>query len=132
MVVNIIGAGLAGCECAYILSKYNIKSRLYEMKPKKKSPAHVSDNFAELVCSNSLKSADITNACGLLKEEMRMLGSLFVAGKAANDIESYRHTQGGRSNGTETIYGDTRREMVRGVGLRLRPVGGSCRLGGRP
>ena len=51
-----------------------------------------------------------------------LLGSLFVAGKAANDIESYRHTQGGRSNGTETIYGDTRREMVRGVVLRLRPL----------
>lgn len=76
--VNIIGAGLAGCECAHILSKYNIKSRLYEMKPLKKSPAHVSDNFAELVCSNSLKSESLTNACGLLKEEMRMLGSLFV------------------------------------------------------
>ena len=77
-IVNIIGAGLAGCECAHILSKYNIKSRLYEMKPNKKSPAHVSDNFAELVCSNSLKSEAITNACGLLKEEMRMFGSLFV------------------------------------------------------
>ena len=77
-VVNIIGAGLAGCECAHILSKYNIKSRIYEMKPKKKSPAHVSDNFAELVCSNSLKSEALTNACGLLKEEMKMLGSLFV------------------------------------------------------
>jgi len=76
--VNIIGAGLAGCECAHILSKYNIKSRLYEMKPNKKSPAHVSDNFAELVCSNSLKSEAITSACGLLKEEMRLLGSLFV------------------------------------------------------
>ena len=77
-VVNIIGAGLAGCECAHILSRYNIKSRIYEMKPKKKSPAHVSDNFAELVCSNSLKSEALTNACGLLKEEMKMLGSLFV------------------------------------------------------
>lgn len=77
-MVNIIGAGLAGCECAYILSKYNIKCRLYEMKPVKKSPAHISDNFAELVCSNSLKSEAITNACGLLKEEMRLLGSLFV------------------------------------------------------
>ncbi len=76
--VNIIGAGLAGCECAYILSKYNIKSRLYEMKPLKKSPAHVSENFAELVCSNSLKSEALTNACGLLKEEMRLLGSIFV------------------------------------------------------
>ena len=55
-VVNVIGAGLAGCECAYILSKNNIKCRIYEMKPNKKSPAHISNNFAELVCSNSLKS----------------------------------------------------------------------------
>ena len=71
--VNIIGAGLAGCECAYILSKNNIKVNLYEMKKTKKSPAHISDNFAELVCSNSLKSDALTNACGLLKEEMRQL-----------------------------------------------------------
>ena len=77
-IVNIIGAGLAGCECAYILSKHNIKCRLYEMKPGKKSPAHHSEYFAELVCSNSLKSEQLTNACGLLKEEMRLLGSLFV------------------------------------------------------
>ena len=78
IIVNIIGAGLAGCECAYILSNHDIKSRLYEMKPMKKTPAHVSDDFAELVCSNSLKSYLLTNACGLLKEEMKMLGSLFV------------------------------------------------------
>ena len=77
-VVNVIGAGLAGTECAYILSKNGIKVRLYEMKPMKKSPAHVSDEFAELVCSNSLKSNLLTNACGLLKEEMRRLGSLFT------------------------------------------------------
>lgn len=77
-IVNIIGAGLAGCECAYILAKNGIKVNLYEMKPKCKSPAHKSDNFAELVCSNSLKSDAITNACGLLKKEMEMLDSLFV------------------------------------------------------
>lgn len=77
-VVNIIGAGLAGCECAHILSRYNIKCKLYEMKPNKKSPAHVSNDFAELVCSNSLKSEQITNACGLLKEEMKMLDSILV------------------------------------------------------
>lgn len=76
--VNIIGAGLAGCECAYILAKNGIKVNLYEMKPMHKSPAHKSDNFAELVCSNSLKSDAITNACGLLKKEMEMLDSLFV------------------------------------------------------
>src|SRR5574344_811958 len=77
-VVNVIGAGLAGCECAYILAKNNIKVKLYEMKPSKKSEAHKSDNFAELVCSNSLKSDSLTNACGLLKEEMKILDSLFV------------------------------------------------------
>ena len=77
-IVNVIGAGLAGSECAYILSKNGIRVRLYEMKPNKKSPAHVSDKFGELVCSNSLKSELLTNACGLLKEEMRRLGSLFV------------------------------------------------------
>ncbi len=76
--VNIIGAGLAGCECAYILAKNNIKVKLYEMKKIKKSEAHKSDNFAELVCSNSLKSNLLTNACGLLKYEMCKLGSLFV------------------------------------------------------
>ena len=76
--VNVIGAGLAGCECAYYLASHGVKVKLYEMKPNKKSPAHVSDKFAELVCSNSLKSYELTNACGLLKEEMRILGSLFV------------------------------------------------------
>jgi methylenetetrahydrofolate--tRNA-(uracil-5-)-methyltransferase len=78
VVVNVIGAGLAGSECAYILAKNNINVKLYEMKPKYKSQAHKSDNFAELVCSNSLKSDSITNACGLLKKEMELLGSLFV------------------------------------------------------
>ena len=78
IIVNVIGAGLAGCECAYILAKNGIKVKLYEMKPKYKSEAHKLDSFAELVCSNSLKSDEITNACGLLKKEMEILGSLFV------------------------------------------------------
>lgn len=76
--INIIGAGLAGCECAWILANNNIKVNLYEMKPKFKSAAHNSNDFAELVCSNSLKSELITNACGLLKKEMESLGSIFV------------------------------------------------------
>lgn len=84
IIVNVIGAGLAGCECAYILAKNGIKVRLYEMKPKYKSEAHKSDNFAELVCSNSLKSDSITNACGLLKKEMEILDSLFV--KVAHNV----------------------------------------------
>ncbi len=81
--VNVIGAGLAGCECAYILATHGIKVKLYEMKPEHKSEAHKSNNFAELVCSNSLKSNEITNACGLLKKEMEILGGLFV--KVANE-----------------------------------------------
>ena len=74
--VNVIGAGLAGCEAAYTLANRGVKVTLYEMKPYKKSPAHKSDLFAELVCSNSLKAARIESAAGLLKEEMRRLGSI--------------------------------------------------------
>ncbi|MBO4637715.1 MAG: methylenetetrahydrofolate--tRNA-(uracil(54)-C(5))-methyltransferase (FADH(2)-oxidizing) TrmFO [Clostridiales bacterium] len=76
--VNVIGAGLAGCEAAHIISRLGVRVMLYEMKPQKKSPAHRSDGFAELVCSNSLRAADITNAVGLLKEELRRLGSLIM------------------------------------------------------
>ncbi|MBR2397622.1 MAG: FAD-dependent oxidoreductase, partial [Clostridia bacterium] len=76
--VNVVGAGLAGSECAYQLSKRGYKVKLYEMKPNKKSPAHKLDGFCELVCSNSLKSNLLTNACGLLKEELRILDSLVI------------------------------------------------------
>lgn len=74
--VNIIGAGLAGCEAAYTLAERGVRVTLFEMKPAKKSPAHKTDLFAELVCSNSLKAARIESAAGLLKEEMRRLGSI--------------------------------------------------------
>ena len=76
--INIIGAGLAGCEAAYQIAKRGIKVKLYEMKPINFSPAHSSENFAEIVCSNSFKSNLITNACGLLKEELRRLDSLLI------------------------------------------------------
>jgi len=76
MVVNVIGGGLAGCEAAWTLANKGIKVNLYEMKPHKKSPAHHSELLCELVCSNSLKAARIESAAGLLKEEMRMLGSI--------------------------------------------------------
>lgn len=75
---NVIGAGLAGCEAAYQLAKRGIFVNLYEMKPVVKSPAHKSDLFAELVCSNSLKALRIASAAGMLKEEMRMLDSLIM------------------------------------------------------
>ena len=78
MKVKVVGAGLAGVEASYQLAKQNIEVELYEQKPKKFSPAHKNENFAELVCSNSLKSNDLTNACGLLKEELRMLDSLVI------------------------------------------------------
>ncbi len=76
--VNVIGAGLAGSEAAYQLSRRGIPVRLFEMKPVKHSPAHKSDAFAELVCSNSLRSDALTNAVGLLKQEMRETGSLIM------------------------------------------------------
>ena len=77
MRVKVIGAGLAGCEAAYALAERGVKTELYDIKPKSFTPAHSDKNFGELVCSNSLKSNDVYgNACGLLKEEMRILGSL--------------------------------------------------------
>ena len=76
--ITVIGAGLAGCEAAYQIAKEGIKVKLYEMKPKKYSPAHSNENMAEIVCSNSFKSNLHTNACGLLKEELRILDSLLI------------------------------------------------------
>ena len=76
--IKVIGAGLAGCEAAWQIAKRGIKVKLYEMKPKSFSPAHHLDTFAELVCSNSLRSDQLENAVGLLKEEMRLLDSLIM------------------------------------------------------
>ena len=76
--VTVLGAGLAGCEAAWQLAKRGIPVTLYEMKPQKFSPAHKSQGLAELICSNSLKASRIDSAAGLLKEEMRRLGSLLV------------------------------------------------------
>ena len=76
--VTVIGGGLAGCEAAYQIAKRGIKVKLYEMKPIKFSDAHSNKNLAEIVCSNSFKSNLLTNACGLLKEELRMLDSLLI------------------------------------------------------
>lgn len=79
MKVKVIGAGLAGCEAAYCLASWGFEVTLCEMKPQKYSPAHKSSNFAELVCSNSLKAARFNSAAGLLKWEMEYLGSITVA-----------------------------------------------------
>ena len=77
-IVNVIGAGLAGVEASYQLAKRGYKVRLYEMRPKKMTPAHHSENFAELVCSNSLRADGMTNAVGVLKCEMEMLDSIVI------------------------------------------------------
>ncbi len=84
--VTVVGAGLAGSECAYQLARRGIKVRLVEMKPGKYTPAHVSPLFGELVCSNSLRGDDLSNAVGLLKEELRRLGSLIMESAEANRV----------------------------------------------
>ena len=84
--ITVLGAGLAGCEAAWAIAERNIKVDLIEMKPIKKSPAHRSDNFGELVCSNSLKAARIDSAAGLLKQEMRLLGSLCMQAAEVSSV----------------------------------------------
>ena len=84
--VSVIGAGLAGSEAAWQLANRGIKVCLYEMKAHKKTPAHVSDDFAELVCSNSFRSDELSNAVGLLKEELRRLDSLIMKCADANRV----------------------------------------------
>lgn len=86
--VTVIGAGLAGSECAWQLAERGIGVDLREMKPGKRTPAHVTDNFAELCCSNSLRSDQLSNAVGLLKEEMRRLGSLILMCADATRVEA--------------------------------------------
>ena len=88
MQVKVIGAGLAGCEAAWQLANRNIDVLLYEMKPKKMTPAHHSPDFAELVCSNSLRGDRLENAVGLLKEELRRLDSLILTCADATRVEA--------------------------------------------
>lgn len=88
MKVKVIGAGLAGSEAAWQLANRGIEVALYEMKPKKMTPAHHSEDFAELVCSNSLRGDRLENAVGLLKEEMRRCGSLILACADATRVEA--------------------------------------------
>lgn len=84
--VNVYGAGLAGCEAAWQIAKRGVRVKLYEMNPHKYTPAHHSEGFAELVCSNSLRSDSVTNAVGLLKEEMRRIGSLIMDAAEATKV----------------------------------------------
>ena len=88
MEVKVIGAGLAGSEAAWQLARRGISVKLYEMKPHKMSPAHHSPDFAELVCSNSLRGDRLENAVGLLKEELRRCGSLILDCAEATRVEA--------------------------------------------
>ena len=106
--VRVIGGGLAGCEAAWQLARYGVRVTLYEMKPQKRSPAHKSDFLAELVCSNSLRAADVTNAVGLLKEEMRQLGSLIMEAAYASRVPA-----GGALAVDRNVFSDYITEKIR-------------------
>lgn len=118
MYINVIGAGLAGCEAAMQIANRGIEVRLYEMKPKKKTPAHKSDLFGELVCSNSFKAMRVESAAGLLKEEMRRLDSFLMkcadkcavpaGGALAVDREIFARlvTEGIHNHPNITVIGD--------------------------
>ena len=84
--INIIGAGLAGCEAAYFLANKGFEVNLFEMRPIKQTGAHHTEKFAELVCSNSLKSKNLDNACGLLKEEIKEMGSILMESALLNSV----------------------------------------------
>ena len=125
--INVIGAGLAGSEAAYQIAKRGIKVKLFEMRPVKNTPAHHSEKFGELVCSNSLKSSSLENASGLLKEEMRKLDSLIIraadntsvkAGQALSvDREAFSEyiTNEIKNNPLiEIVYGEVK-EMPEGI-----------------
>ena len=88
MKIKVIGAGLAGCEAAWRIANSGYEVELYEMKPQKYTPAHHYKGFAELVCSNSLKASRIESAAGMLKEEMRLLGSIVMEAAAATSVEA--------------------------------------------
>ena len=105
---TVIGAGLAGCEAAWQLAERDIRVTLIEMKPEKKTPAHHYDGFAELVCSNSLRSDRLENAVGLLKEELRRMGSLIM-----ECADSSRVPAGGALAVDRTIFSDTVTEKIK-------------------
>ena len=107
MKIRIIGAGLAGSECAYGLARRGHQVELFEMRPVKSTPAHATSNLAELVCSNSFRSSAPTNAVGLLKREMAMVGSLVVrcgeeARVPAGDVVVLEHDRVVRRRQVET------------------------------
>ncbi|MBW2599597.1 MAG: FAD-dependent oxidoreductase, partial [Deltaproteobacteria bacterium] len=112
--VIITGGGLAGCEAAWQLSKRGINTLLYEMKPTLFSPAHKSPLLAELVCSNSFRSNAIENAVGLLKEEMRMMGSLVMEAADATAVPAGRALAVDR-----TLFSNYIEDRLASTGLRI-------------
>jgi methylenetetrahydrofolate--tRNA-(uracil-5-)-methyltransferase len=106
--VSVIGAGLAGSEAAWQLAQRGLQVRLYEMKPAKMTPAHTSPLFSELVCSNSLRGDDLSNAVGLLKEELRRLGSLIMA-----SAEKHRVPAGGALAVDREAFAQTITDAIR-------------------
>ena len=106
--ITIVGAGLAGSEAAWQAAKRGTHVRLYEMKPQKKTPAHHSDGFAELVCSNSLRSAELTNGAGLLKEELSRMGSLIMEAALATRVAA-----GGALAVDRTLFSNYVTEKIR-------------------
>jgi methylenetetrahydrofolate--tRNA-(uracil-5-)-methyltransferase len=116
--VVVVGAGLAGCEAAFQLARRGVPVALHEMRPAERSPAHRSDDLAELVCSNSLRASSLANAVGLLKEEMRRLGSLVVEAADACAVPAGRALAVDRaafaSAVTERILAEPRIELRRG------------------
>lgn len=133
--IKIIGAGLAGCEAAWQASRRGVKVRLYEMKPEKKTPAHSYDGLSELVCSNSLRSDDVTSGVGLLKEELRRMGSLImeaadktrVAAGGALAVDRYAFSD----YITEKIKNDPNIELVPGEVCDI-PDEGVCVIASGP
>lgn len=124
--VSVLGAGLAGSECAWQLAKRGIPVRLWEMRPEKASPAHHSPWFGELVCSNSLRSDELTNAVGLLKAEMRAMDSLIMASADANKVAAGGalavDREGFARQITETLERHPKVEIIRREALEI-PAG---------
>ena len=111
-IVTVVGAGLAGSEAAWQLAKRGVRVKLIEMKPEKKTPAHVSADFAELVCSNSFRSDELANAVGLLKEELRRLDSLIM-----RCADAHRVPAGGALAVDRTAYAAMVTELIEGQPL---------------
>jgi len=133
--ITIIGAGLAGCEAAWQAAREGCRVKLYEMKPQRFSPAHQSEQLAELVCSNSLRGAGMNNAVGCLKEELRRVGSLFIAAADATAVPAGGALAVDREEFsryiTEKISAEPLIELIRGEVTRL-PESGAVILASGP